>query len=49
MQRRLDLVGLDADGESHTVVEVNRVNNDVRRAVPDGYEQIAACEPVDAL
>ncbi|WP_225333329.1 ATP-binding protein [Halomicrobium urmianum] len=48
-QRRLDIVGLDADGEITVTVEVERVNNDYHRAVPEDYDKLAACEPEEAI
>ncbi|MCT9098170.1 ATP-binding protein [Haloarchaeobius sp. HME9146] len=47
--RRLDLAGLDAAGEIVVTVEVERINNDVRRAVPADYDKMAACEPEEAI
>jgi len=48
-RRRLDVVGLDDEGEIVVTVEVERINHDTRRAVPDDYDKMAACEPVEAL
>jgi len=47
-QRRLDLVGLDAAGEIVLTVEVERINNDIRRAVPEDFDKMAACDPEEA-
>ncbi|MFD1588105.1 type IV secretory system conjugative DNA transfer family protein [Halorientalis brevis] len=46
---RLDLVGLDADGEIVVTVEAERINNDVNRAVPEDYDKMAACDPNEAI
>jgi len=46
---RLDLVGLDADGEVVVTVEAERINNDVNRAVPEDYDKMAACDPEEAI
>mgnify|MGYP000642801617 CR=1 FL=1 len=46
---RLDVVGLDADGEIVVTMEVERINHDTRRAVPEDYDKMAACEPEDAI
>ncbi|ELY45364.1 hypothetical protein C495_08160 [Natronorubrum sulfidifaciens JCM 14089] len=46
---RLDLAGIDADGEIVVIAEVERINNDVHRAVPDDYDKMAACDPEDAI
>ncbi|WP_276248593.1 ATP-binding protein [Haladaptatus sp. YSMS36] len=46
---RLDCVGLDADGEILIVGEAERINHDYRRAVPEDYDKMAACEPVEAI
>lgn len=46
---RLDVVGLDADGNIDLCIEVERVNNDVGEAVPSDYEKMAACNPDDAI
>ncbi|GGL34310.1 hypothetical protein GCM10009037_17400 [Halarchaeum grantii] len=47
--RRLDLTGLDAAGDIVVTVEVERINHDVRRAVPDDYDKMAACNPEEAI
>ncbi|WP_458189467.1 ATP-binding protein [Haladaptatus sp. NG-WS-4] len=46
---RLDVAGLDEDGEIRVVVEAERVNHDVRRAVPEDYDKMAAFDPEDAI
>lgn len=47
--RRLDLAGLDADGGIVVTVEVERINHDVARAVPEDYDKMAACDPEEAI
>lgn len=44
---RLDIAGVDDDGEIRVAVEAERVNHDLREAVPADYDKIAACD-VDA-
>lgn len=46
---RLDVAGLDADGEVKVVVEAERTNHDILRAVPDDYDKMAAFDPEDAI
>ncbi|WP_225741233.1 ATP-binding protein [Halorussus halophilus] len=46
---RLDIAGLDANGEVRAVVEAERVNNDVLRAVPEDYDKMAGVDPEDAI
>ncbi|MDT3436075.1 type IV secretory system conjugative DNA transfer family protein [Haloarcula sp. 1CSR25-25] len=46
---RLDLVGLDSDGEVRVTVEAERVNNDLGRAVPADFDKMAACDPDEAI
>jgi hypothetical protein len=48
-QRRLDVAGLDADGNVVVAVEIERVNHDVGRAVPEDYDKMAICEPEEAI
>ncbi|PSQ26814.1 hypothetical protein BRD03_08690 [Halobacteriales archaeon QS_9_68_17] len=48
-QRRLDIAALDENGEVVVAVEVERVNNDIKRAVPDDYDKIAECSPDEAI
>jgi hypothetical protein len=47
--RRLDLAALDADGEFVVTVEVERINHDVKRAVPEDFDKMADCEPEEAI
>ena len=44
---RLDVAGVDADGDVRVAAEIERVNNDLARAVPEDFDTIAACD-VDA-
>ncbi|WP_178917844.1 ATP-binding protein [Natronomonas gomsonensis] len=46
---RLDIAGLDADGEVAVCLEVERINNDVAEAVPADFDKMAACDPDDAI
>lgn len=48
-QRRLDIAGLDEQGEVVVAVEAERINNDVHRAVPDDYDKMAACDVAEAI
>ncbi len=48
-QRRLDIAGLDAEGEIRVAVEAERINHDVLRAVPEDYDKIADCEVEEAI
>jgi hypothetical protein len=47
--RRLDVAGLDAEGNVVVTLEAERVNHDVRRAAPADYDKMAACDPEDAI
>lgn len=47
--RRLDLAGLDDEGNFVVVVEVERINHDVRRAVPDDFDKMASCDADEAI
>ncbi|WP_435365809.1 ATP-binding protein [Haloarchaeobius sp. DYHT-AS-18] len=47
--RRLDIAGLDRDGDIVLAVEVERINHDLRRSAPDDYDKMAACEPEEAI
>jgi len=46
---RLDVAGLDADGEVQVVVEAERVNHDVLRAVPEDYDKMVRHDPEEAI
>lgn len=48
-RHRLDVVGLDAAGETVVTVEVERINHDTRQAVPEDYDKMAACDPDEAI
>ncbi|WP_435067604.1 hypothetical protein [Haloplanus sp. C73] len=47
--QRLDIAGLDSDGEIRVAVEAERVNHDIQEAVPADYDKIAACDVDDAI
>ncbi|GGM66282.1 DNA helicase HerA-like ATPase [Halarchaeum rubridurum] len=47
--QRLDLAGLNDDGDIVVTVEVERINHDVARAVPEDYDKMAACDPDEAI
>jgi len=47
--RRLDIAGLDSDGEIVVTVEVERVNHDIKTAVPEDFDKMAACNPDAAI
>jgi hypothetical protein len=46
---RLDVVGLDGEGEVVLTIEAERVNHDVAEAAVTDFDKMAACEPDDAL
>jgi len=46
---RLDVAGLDEEGEVVVTMEVERINHDTRRAVPEDYDKMAACHPQKAI
>jgi hypothetical protein len=48
-QHRLDLAGLDEEGDIVVAVEAERLNHDVRRAVADDFDKIAACDVEEAI
>jgi hypothetical protein len=48
-QRRLDIAGIDADGEIVVAVEVERLNHDYRRAVLEDFDKMAACDVEEAI
>lgn len=47
--RRLDLAGLDADGDIRVTLEAERINNDAAEAVPADFDKMASCEPDEAI
>jgi DNA-binding PadR family transcriptional regulator len=49
MHARLDCAALDADGEVVVAFEAERINKDVREAVPSDFDKMAACEPAEAI
>ncbi|WP_336135357.1 ATP-binding protein [Natronomonas amylolytica] len=46
---RLDIAGLDDNGEVAVCIEVERINNDVAEAVPADFDKMAACDPEEAI
>lgn len=48
-QRRLDVAGLDSEGNVVVTIEVERINNDYHRAIPADFDKMAACEPEEAI
>jgi hypothetical protein len=46
---RLDLAGLDDEGNVVIAVEAERVNHDLKRAAPSDFDKMAACEPAEAI
>lgn len=48
-QRRLDVAGLDSDENVVVAIEVERINNDYHRAIPDDFDKMAACDPEEAI
>lgn len=48
-QRRLDVAGLDANGEIVVAGEAERINHDSRRAVPEDFDKMADCGVDEAI
>jgi len=48
-RHRIDVVGLDEDGHIRITLEAERVNHDLRRAVPEDFDKMAACDPDEAI
>ncbi|WP_336361528.1 type IV secretory system conjugative DNA transfer family protein [Haladaptatus sp. ZSTT2] len=48
-QHRLDCVGLDAEGDVVVAGEAERINHDYRKAVPEDFDKMAACEPAESI
>ncbi len=48
-RHRLDVAGLDADGNVIVAVEVERINNDLGRAAPADFDKMAACDLQEAI
>ncbi|WP_135365010.1 ATP-binding protein [Halosimplex halophilum] len=46
---RLDVVGLDSEGDIVLTIEAERVNHDVAEAAVTDFDKMAACDPDDAL
>ena len=46
---RLDVAGVDADGEVVVALEAERSNHDTLRAVPDDYDKMARHDPEAAI
>jgi hypothetical protein len=46
---RLDLAGLDADGDVIVALEAERSNHDTLQAVPEDYDKMAAQDPEAAI
>ncbi len=47
--RRLDVAALDDDGKVVVAVEVERINHDIHRAVPEDFDKIADCGVEEAI
>jgi len=47
--RRLDVAGLNTDGEVVATVEAERINKDIHYAVPEDYDKMADCDPETAV
>jgi uncharacterized protein len=48
-QRRLDVAGLNENGEVVVAGEAERINHDVGRAVPEDYDKMADCGVEEAI
>ena len=48
-RHRIDVVGLDEEGHIRITLEAERVNHDLRRAVPEDFDKMAACDPDEAI
>ncbi|QIO24237.1 ATP-binding protein [Haloarcula sp. JP-L23] len=48
-RHRIDAVGLDAEGRIVVTLEAERINHDLRRAVPEDFDKMAACDPDEAI
>ena len=46
---RLDIAALDPNGDVVVTAEVERINNDVREAVPADFDKMADCDPETAI
>ena len=47
--RRLDVAGLDREGNVVIAIEAERINHDAREAIPADFDKMAACNPDEAL
>ncbi|WP_276258036.1 type IV secretory system conjugative DNA transfer family protein [Haloglomus litoreum] len=47
--QRLDIAGIDDEGDVVVAIEVERVNHDIKRAVPEDFDKMAACNPEEAI
>ncbi|TSD14797.1 hypothetical protein DP107_07465 [Haloglomus irregulare] len=47
--QRLDIAGVDEEGGVVVAIEVERVNHDIKRAVPEDFDKMAACDPAEAI
>jgi DNA helicase HerA-like ATPase len=47
--QRLDLAGVDDEGNVVVAIEVERINHDIKRAVPEDFDKMAACNPDEAI
>ena len=48
-KRRLDVAALDEEGNVVVAVEVERINHDIHRAVPEDFDKIADCGVEEAI
>jgi hypothetical protein len=48
-RRRLDVAGLDSDGDIVVVGEAEWLNNDSYEAIPVCYDKMAACDPEETI
>jgi len=48
-QHRIDAVGLDEDGHIVVTLEAERINHDARRAIPEDFDKMAACNPEESI
>jgi len=47
--RRLDVAGLDETGTVVIAIEAERINHDARKAIPEDFDKMAACDPEEAI
>ncbi|MFT4922001.1 MAG: DNA helicase HerA-like ATPase [Haloarculaceae archaeon] len=47
--QRLDIAGVDSESDVVIAIEVERVNHDIKRAVPEDFDKMAACNPAEAI